>query len=158
MLVLLLVVLGVAGAGVGIYIAGNGGGTHDVTYLGQHWSGVDAWLPPLAIAGSFALLALVAIVYSGARIRLLRHANEALRRELSHLRGQAEATPQTIVVNTPEAAKPRSQPWKLAPATPAASEETIEQPRRPNRFPFRRDRGHNGETAGVMPVAETRRG
>jgi hypothetical protein len=95
MLLLVILLLALAGAGMGVYVAGNGGGSYDVSFLGQHWSGVDAWLPPLIIASTFAALGLLAISYGWVRIRMLKHGNDLLRSEIARLRGVTDAATET---------------------------------------------------------------
>ena len=111
-MLIVLVLLALAGVGMSIYIAGNGGGSHDVSYLGQHWSGVDAWLPPLAVAGTFGLLALLSIVYGGVRLGYLRRANESLRQEIAHLRELHTVAPAPPAAGTPAPEdETRGHPW-----------------------------------------------
>jgi hypothetical protein len=97
MLLLLVLLIALAGAGMGVYIAGNGGGSLDVSFLGQHWTGVDAWLPPLAIASTFAALGILAVTYGWLRIRMLKHGYDALRSEVDRLRGAVTAVTEAAV-------------------------------------------------------------
>src|SRR5919108_5188595 len=108
-MLMLLALLALAGVGVSVYIAGNGGGSPDVSYLGQHWAGGDVWLPLVAVAGTFGVLALLSIFYGGARVRLLRRANESLRQEVAQLRSSPAPVYQTHAATRAPAAS--GQPW-----------------------------------------------
>ena len=63
-MILFLILLLIAAAGVGVYAAGNPG-TRDVTFWQWQWSAVPDWVPVLIAAALVAALFLVYLLYSG---------------------------------------------------------------------------------------------
>jgi hypothetical protein len=155
-----LVLAILSSAGVGVYIAENRGGSLEVSYLGQHWFGVDAWIPLVAIAGTLGLLLILSIVYASARIALLRRTNRSLRDEVMRLRGVAAKAHEapSVTAPTPERA---AQPV-ASDVTPAEEELTGRSRRRWLGLGRREDDGSGtGQPAGargrawMLPHAST---
>ena len=63
-MILFLILLLLAAAGVGLYATENTG-THDVTLWQWHWSAVPDWVPVVATAGVIGGLFLLYMLYSG---------------------------------------------------------------------------------------------
>ena len=63
-MILFLIMLLIAAAGVGIYAAGNPG-TRDVTFWQWHWSAVPDWVPVMIAAAVVVVVFLVYMLYSG---------------------------------------------------------------------------------------------
>lgn len=63
-MILFLLLLIVAGAGVAVY-ANQNTGTHDITFLQWHWSSVADWVPVVAAAVVIGGLFLLYMIYSG---------------------------------------------------------------------------------------------
>jgi uncharacterized integral membrane protein len=63
-MILFLLLLIIAGAGVAVYASQNTG-THDVTFLQWHWSSVADWLPVVVAAAVIGGLFLLYMLYSG---------------------------------------------------------------------------------------------
>lgn len=125
-MILFLILLLIAAAGVGVYAAGNPG-TQDVTFWQWHWSGVPDWVPVMIGAGVVAALFLVYMLYSGlvhgvrvgsmrrrstireSAITDLRLENQRLREENARVRselmdrGMAATTERETMPATPDA-------------------------------------------------------
>src|ERR1700704_3030265 len=63
-MILFLILLILAAAGIGLYAMENTG-THDVTLWQWHWSAVPDWLPVVATAAVIVGLFLLYMLYSG---------------------------------------------------------------------------------------------
>ena len=63
-MILFLLLLIVAGAGVAVYASQNTA-THDVTFLQWHWSAVADWVPVVVAAVVIGVLFLLYMIYSG---------------------------------------------------------------------------------------------
>ena len=63
-MILFLILLILAAAGVGLYASENTG-THEVTFWQWHWSAVSDWVPVVATAAVIGGLFLLYMVYSG---------------------------------------------------------------------------------------------
>src|SRR5947199_2607086 len=63
-MILFLILLLLAAAGVGLYATENNG-THDVTLWQWHWSAVPDWVPVVLTAVVFGGLLLLYMIYSG---------------------------------------------------------------------------------------------
>src|ERR1700686_794122 len=63
-MILFLILLLLAAAGVGLYATENTG-THDVTLWQWHWSAVPDWVPVVTTAAVIGVLFLLYMVYSG---------------------------------------------------------------------------------------------
>ena len=63
-MILFLLLLIVAGAGVAVYAYQNTG-THSVTFLQWHWSAVSDWVPVVLAAVVIGVLFLLYMIYSG---------------------------------------------------------------------------------------------
>ena len=114
-MILFLIVLLLAAAGVGLYAAENSG-THDVTLWQWHWSAVPDWVPVVVAAAAIGGLFLLYMLYSGlvhgvrvgsmrrrvttrdSTINDLRRENQRLREEnarvRSELRGMDRGVPE----------------------------------------------------------------
>jgi cell division protein FtsB len=104
-MILFLILLLIAVAGVGVYAAGNTG-TQDVTFWQWHWSAVPEWVPVMISAAVVVALLLVYMLYSGllhgvrvgsmrrrvttreSAINELRLENQRLREENARLRSE----------------------------------------------------------------------
>ncbi|HKV31885.1 MAG TPA: hypothetical protein VJT14_12810 [Candidatus Dormibacteraeota bacterium] len=125
-MILFLILLILAVAGVGLYAAQNTG-THDVTLWQWHWSAVPDWVPVVTTAAVIAVLFLLYMVYSGlvhgvrvgsmrrrvstreSTINDLRRENQRLREENARVRSELRgmdrgvaATSDRGMVETPE--------------------------------------------------------
>lgn len=124
-MILFLILLLLAAAGVGLYATENTGG-HDVTLLQWHWSAVPDWVPVVGTAAVIGGLFLLYMVYSGlvhgvrvgsmrrrvttreSTINDLRRENQRLREENARVRSElggmdrgVAATGDRRVVETP---------------------------------------------------------
>ena len=63
-MILFLILLLIAAAGVGVYAAGNPG-TRDVTFWQWHWSAVPDWVPVMIAAAVVLALLLFYMLYTG---------------------------------------------------------------------------------------------
>lgn len=108
-MILFLVLLILAMAGLGLYAAQNTG-THTVTLWNYHWTGVADWVPVVVAAGAVVALFLVYMIYAGTRSGLrqgalrhrittheaaitdLRKENQRLREENARLKSQLQGT------------------------------------------------------------------
>jgi hypothetical protein len=63
-MILFLILLLIAAAGVGVYAAGNPG-THDVTFWQWHWSAVPDWVPVMIAAAVVVAVLVVYMLYAG---------------------------------------------------------------------------------------------
>jgi hypothetical protein len=122
-MILFLILLLIAAAGVGVYAAGNPG-AHDVTFWQWHWSAVPDWVPVMIAAAVVVVVLLVYMLYAGlvhgvrvgsmrrrvttreSAINELRLENQRLREENARVRselmdrGMAAATErQTVPAN-----------------------------------------------------------
>ena len=129
-MILFLILLILAAAGVGLYATENSG-THDVTLWQWHWAAVPDWAPVVATAAVIGGLLLLYMVYSGlvhgvrvgsmrrrvntreSTINDLRRENQRLREEnaraRSELRGMdrgVAATDDRRATETPAAREP----------------------------------------------------
>jgi hypothetical protein len=104
-MILFLILLLLAAAGVGLYATENGG-THDVTLWQWHWSAVPDWVPAVATAAVIGGLFLLYMLYSGlvhgvrvgsmrrrvttreSTINDLRRENQRLREENARVRSE----------------------------------------------------------------------
>jgi hypothetical protein len=104
-MILFLILLILAVAGVGVYAIGNTG-THDVTLWQWHWSAVPDWVPVVTAAAAIGVLFLLYMAYSGlvhgvrvgsmrkrvstreSTINDLRRENQRLREENARVRSE----------------------------------------------------------------------
>lgn len=73
-MLLFLIALIVAAAGVGVYAHYNTG-VHDITLRTYHFAGVPDWWPAAIAAGIVLFLFLIQAIYASVRIRMLKSAS-----------------------------------------------------------------------------------
>jgi uncharacterized integral membrane protein len=117
-MILFLILLLLAAAGVGIYATQNSG-THDVTLLQWHWSAVPDWLPVVMTAAIIGGLFLLYMLYSGlvhgvrvgsmrrrvttreSTINDLRRENQRLREENARVRSELRGMDRGVAATMP---------------------------------------------------------
>jgi hypothetical protein len=123
-MILFLILLVLAAAGVGLYATENTG-THDVTLWQWHWSAVPDWVPVVATAAVIAGLLVLYMLYSGlvhgvrvgsmrkrvttreSTISDLRRDNQRLREENARVRSELHGKDGGVATTTDRAASDR---------------------------------------------------
>jgi len=116
-MILFLILLLLAAAGVGLY-ATESTGTHDVTLWQWHWSAVPDWVPVVTIATVIGGLFLLYMLYSGlvhgvrvgsmrkrattseSTINDLRRENQRLREENARVRSELRGTDRGVAATS----------------------------------------------------------
>jgi hypothetical protein len=143
-MILFLILLILAAAGVGLYAAQNSG-THDVTLWQWHWAAVPDWLPVVTTAVVVGGLFLLYMLYSGlvhgvrvgsmrrrvttreSTINDLRRENQRLREENARVRSELRGMDRGVAATSglgatePVAAAPTVDRSRSAPYRPRAS-------------------------------------
>jgi uncharacterized integral membrane protein len=149
-MILFLILLILAAAGVGLYAAQNSG-THDVTLWQWHWTAVPDWLPVVTTAVVVGGLFLLYMLYSGlvhgvrvgsmrrrvttreSTINDLRRENQRLREEnarvRSELRGMDRGVAATSGLGATEAPTRETPAYQDASREPVAAASTVDRSR-----------------------------
>ncbi|MDQ6885514.1 MAG: hypothetical protein M3077_14965 [Candidatus Dormibacteraeota bacterium] len=132
-MILFLILLVLAAAGVGLYASENSA-THDVTFWQWHWSAVPDWLPVVATAALFGGLFLLYMLYSGmvhgvrvgsmrrrvstreSTINDLRRENQRLREENARVRSELGGTDRGVAATSDRGAMEETPTGKREPA------------------------------------------
>ncbi len=143
-MILFLILLLLAAAGVGLYATENNG-THDVTLWQWHWSAVPDWVPVVAAAAVIGGLFLLYMLYSGlvhgvrvgsmrrrvttreSTINDLRRENQRLREENARVRSELRGTDRGVAATSDRRVleTPEREP---APAYQDANRDTNREP------------------------------
>jgi hypothetical protein len=145
-MILFLILLLLAAAGVGIYATQNSG-THDVTLLQWHWSAVPDWLPVVmtaaVIGGLFLLYMLYAGLVHGVRvgsmrrrvttrestINDLRRENQRLREENARVRSELRGMDRGVAATMPTYQDSSREPAAVEPTPMDRSRSAPYRPR-----------------------------
>jgi hypothetical protein len=146
-MILFLILLLLAAAGVGLYATENTG-THDVTLWQWHWSAVPDWVPVVTTAAMIGVLFLLFMVYSGvvhgvrvgsmrkrvttreSTISDLRRENQHLREENARVRSELRGMDRGVTATNDHAAMTSDRGMVETPARAAmpAYQETSREP------------------------------
>src|SRR3989440_12111892 len=137
-MILFLILLLLAAAGVGLYATENNG-THDVTVWQWHWSAVPDWLPVVVTAAVIGGLFLLYMLYSGlvhgvrvgsmrrrvttreSTINDLRRENQRLREENARVRSELKGMDRGVAIADHTGSAPPEREGSPEPAAAAAA-------------------------------------
>jgi uncharacterized integral membrane protein len=144
-MILFLILLILAVAGVGLYATENTG-THDVTLWQWHWSAVPDWVPVVTTAAVIGLLFLLYMAYSGlvhgvrvgsmrkrvstreSTINDLRRENQRLREENVRVRSELRGKDRGVAATSDRAASDRDMMETPARDATPAYQDTSREP------------------------------
>jgi hypothetical protein len=146
-MILFLILLLLAAAGVGLYATGNTG-AHDVTLWQWHWSAVPDWVPVVATAAAIVALFVLYMLYSGlvhgvrvgsmrkrvttreSTINDLRGENQRLREENARVRSELRGMDRGVAATSDRAAMTSDRGMVETPAGDAmpANQDTGREP------------------------------
>jgi uncharacterized integral membrane protein len=143
-MILFLILLLLAAAGIGLYATENTG-THDVTLWQWHWSAVPDWIPVVVTAAVIGGLFLLYMVYSGmvhgvrvgsmrrrvttreSTINALRRENQGLREENARVRSELKGMDRGVAA-TGDRRGMEAPAREAVPAYPDTNRETNREP------------------------------
>jgi uncharacterized integral membrane protein len=146
-MILVLILLLLAAAGVGLYATENSG-THDVTFLQWHWSAVPDWVPVVTTAAVIGGLFVLYMLYTGlvhgvrvgsmrkrvttreSTINDLRRENQRLREENARARSELGGMERGVAATSDRAAMTSNRDMVETPAQDAmpADQDTSREP------------------------------